>query len=254
MALKNFALSLLFAFAAMSTSSASEKPQAPDTLIFNISTDGYPPFTIVHEDGQIGGIFWDVLNTIATRHSIKLEAIQLPTRRVDQFLLEGRADVTMRAIEWTNEPHRFVFSEPLLLTRDAIFFHRNQRQDIRSVDELKGLLLLTQLGFKYPELDEALHGGEIEHLEIQDQQSMFRRLREGTRFHAAVSNLHAGQWVLRANQWQEEIALASIEFESVPYRLMFAPKHQAFVETVINQELEAMRASGELDRIRNLYR
>lgn len=231
------------------------EPQAmPDALVFNISMEGYPPFTILDDQGQISGIFWDLLASIAARHDIDLTAVQLPSKRVEQMLLEGHLDVTMRAREWTEHPDQFVFSEPVLETRDAIFVHRNHRGRYRTADDLEGKLVLTQLGFRYPELNDALSEGRIHYLEIQDQSSMFRRLLQGQRFDAAISNLDAGLWLIREQGWQDQIELADVVFTPVPYRLMFAPAHRDFVEKILNPELRSMAESGELEAIRDRYR
>lgn len=226
----------------------------PDTLVFNISMEGYPPFTILDEQGNVSGIFWDLMASITARHGIELKAVQIPSKRVEQLLLDGHVDVTMRAMEWTRDPDQFVFSEPVLTTRDAVFTHRNHGDRYNTVDDLEGRLVLTQLGFRYPELEDALAQGKIDYLEIQDQRSMFRRLLQGERFDAAISNLHAGLWVVREHGWQDDILLTSIEFKPVAYRLMFAPHHRAFVEKILNPELKAMADSGELETIRNRYR
>lgn len=230
----------------------SSEPVLPPALAFNVSSGGYPPFTIVHDNGSISGIFWDVLSTITERHGIALEAVQVPPKRSESLLKQGYADVTMRAREWTDHPDAFVFSDPVMTTRDAIFVHRDSDREIRTVEDLEGTLL-TRLGFRYPWLEKKLRTGEVTLIPVQEQKPMFKRLYQGgERFTGAVSNLHAGYWTLSNTIWRDSIREAPIRLGEVGYRLMFPPRHENLVP-LINRELERMKASGELDRIIRSY-
>lgn len=245
----------LFLLAPLALASPQARPQddQANTLVFNVSTNGHPPFTIANEDGTITGIFWEVLEHIARKQGITLKPVQLPTKRVDNFILEGQVDVTMRAIEWTDQPDQFIFTDPVVTTSDAVFVHRSKVADIDSLDDLDGKLLLIRLGFHYPDLDPAFKEGRIEFIELQDETSMFRRLLEGKRFDGAVTNEEVGRWVLLKNGWNGTIRVAPLKFDEVPYRLMFGRQHEAFVER-FNQELQTMKESGELERIMENYR
>lgn len=230
----------------------SSEPALPPALAFNISSGGYPPFTIVHDDGRVSGIFWDVLSAITDHLGVALEAVQVPPKRSESLLKQGYSDVTMRAREWTDDPDAFAFSDPVMSTRDAIFVHRDSDRDIRTVEDLEGTLL-TRLGFHYPWLENKLRAGEVTLIPVQEQRPMFKRLYHGgVRFTGAVSNLHAGYWTLRNSTWSDSIREAPIRLGEVGYRLMFPPRHENLVP-LINRELERMKASGELERIISSY-
>ncbi|MFW5824377.1 MAG: substrate-binding periplasmic protein [Marinobacter sp.] len=227
-------------------------PEKPATLAFNVSVGGHPPFTIVHDDGRVSGIFWDVLNTIARRHEFAIRPVQVPPKRTDSLLRQGHVDITMRAIEWTDEPGAFVFSRPVMNTRDAIFVHRDREGEIRHVQDLKGPLL-SRLGFHYPWLERKIRSGEVTLIPVQEQKPMFRRLLHGgDRFAGAISNLHVGRWTLRKSGWDDQIRQAPLRLDEVGYRLMFPHRHKDLVP-LVNRELERMKASGELDRIIRAY-
>jgi polar amino acid transport system substrate-binding protein len=247
------ALALLLG-AQTAVSDDAPETDARTTLKFNVSSGGYPPFTIVYPEGGVSGIFWDTLSVITERLDLTLEPVQIPPKRSDRLLQEGYADVTMRAMEWTDNPDEFVFSDPVIITRDAIFVNKESPHTIREVADLRGTLL-CRLGFRYPWLKENLESKAVEMITVQRQQPMFRRLYHGgDRFTGAVSNLHAGQWVLKNNpQWDDAITEAPIRLDDVGYRLMFPPRHADLVPD-INRELDRLRQSGELARIINAYR
>ena len=224
----------------------------PERLTFNVSTGGQPPFTIVHDDGRVSGIFWDVLSAISDRYQVELTAIEVPPKRSESLLLAGHVDVTMRAREWVDDPQAFVFSDPVMMTRDAIFVHQDSDQTIDAVEDLKGTLL-GRLGFHYPWLEERLQQEAVSLILVQEQEPMLRRLYHGgTRFTGAISNLHAGYWTLENAAWRDSIREAPIRLDEVGYRLMFPPRHKELVPW-INQELQRMQSSGELDRIIRAY-
>ena len=248
------ALTLLLLGTQTAVSDDSPGTDAPTTLKFNVSSGGYPPFTIVYPEGGVSGIFWDTLSVITARLDMTLEPVEIPPMRSDRLLQEGYADVTMRAIEWTESPDEFVFSDPVIITRDAIFVHQERPDTIREVSDLRGALL-CRLGFRYPWLEENLKSNSIELITVQKQKPMFKRLYHGGgRFAGAVSNVHAGRWVLKNNpQWDDVIDEVPIRLEDVGFRLMFPLRHADRVPE-INRELDRLRQSGKLDSIINAYR
>ncbi|SET17178.1 extracellular solute-binding protein, family 3 [Marinobacter segnicrescens] len=251
--MRHCVIALLMLLGAQTAVSDDAVPASmPETLAFNVSTGGHPPFTIVHGDGRVSGIFWDVLSAIADRFQVELLAVQVPPKRSESLLLSGHVDVTMRAMEWVDDPQAFVFSDPVMMTRDALFVHRDSDRKIDAVEDLEGTLL-GRLGFHYPWLAERLQQEAVSLIPVQDQEPMLRRLYDGrTRFTGAISNLHAGYWTLKNVPWGDSIREAPIRLDEVGFRLMFPPRHQALVPR-INQELQRLRSSGELDRIIRAY-
>lgn len=242
-------LAVLIALMAVTGMAQGESRQ---TLVFNIAPGGYPPYTIREDDGTIRGIFWDVLSDVARRLGYHLEVAEIPTKRVEPMLLSGELDVTMRAREWTSMPEKFVFSDPVVTARDALFTRHDAPLNIRSVADLKGTLLITHLGYHYPTLKPLIAAGEVELLELQDEATMFRRLAGAQRFDALVANHRAGLWLLKAQGWENEFQVEPVALNETPYRLMFPPHHAGFAEQ-LNRELADMKASGELAEILDRY-
>ncbi|WP_404364581.1 substrate-binding periplasmic protein [Marinobacter sp.] len=238
--------------AILTSASGTLHGEQQQTLLFNIAPDGYPPYTIQEDDGEIRGIFWDVLSEVAHRLGHELEVVEIPTKRVETMLLAGELDVTMRAREWTDEPEKFVFSDPVVTARDVLFTRRADPLNITSPSELKGIVLIAHHGYHYPILEPMIKTGDITLLELQDEATMFRRLAGATRFDALVTNYRAGMWLLEARDWQNKFRVEPVTLNETPYPLMFAPRHAAFVER-FNRELASMKASGELAEILGRY-
>lgn len=226
--------------------------RSADELVFNIGIGGIPPYTIKRDDGSVSGIFGDVLTRIAREYDYTVVATEVPTNRVDDFMLEGRVDVTMRAMEWTNEPLRFLFTEPVTIARDVVFTRKDQPLNLKSPYDLAGKTLITHLGYSYPILEPLFKSGEITRLVLQDEVSMFRRLAGAERFDGLLSNYRSGKWIMRTHGWEDDFQVEPVVLNESPYRLMFASRWPHFVK-LFDRELAEMKENGELNRIITSY-
>ncbi|HBM48929.1 MAG TPA: amino acid ABC transporter substrate-binding protein, partial [Marinobacter sp.] len=93
----------------------------PGVFHFNVSPNGYPPYLIV-QDSEPAGIMWDVVELIVPRLGYQVEPRKIPRKRVDQMLEDGYIDGTPRAIEWTEEPEKFLFTDPVVNVEEVFFF------------------------------------------------------------------------------------------------------------------------------------
>lgn len=244
--LKGLVLGLLLVFGCSPNALATQR--SANELIFNIGVGSIPPYTIKRNDGSVSGIFWDVLSGIAQDYGYTVSAAEIPTNRVDDFILEGRVDVTMRAVEWTREAHRFLFTEPITIARDVLFTRTNHPLDLNSPEDLAGKTLITHLGYSYPVLEPMFESGEITRLELHDELSMFRRLAGAERFDGLIANDRSGKWIIHTHGWQDDFRVEPMALAESPYRLMLAPRWSHFV-VLFNRELAEMKENGELDRI-----
>lgn len=225
---------------------------AQNTLVVNIGVNGYPPYSIKQPDGTVKGIFWDVLTRVAEKHNYRLLSAEIPSKRVDSFMLEHRVDVTMRAIEWTREPERFIFSDPVTIARDVVFTRTDKPLNITSPEDLAGKFIITHLGYTYPSVEHLFASGKTKRIELLDESSMFRRLGSADRFDGLIANYRTGLWTLRVHGWENRFRADPTPLNETPYRFMFAPGWADFV-TVLNDELAAMKSSGELQAILAAY-
>ncbi|MEC7815109.1 MAG: transporter substrate-binding domain-containing protein [Pseudomonadota bacterium] len=222
------------------------------TFVFNVSPNGYPPYMIVEGD-QESGIMLDVLERIAPRIGYQVETRKIPRKRVDQMLLEDYIDGTPRAIEWTQEPEQFLFTDPIVQVEEVFFFPEGSTLDYRSPRDLFGKTLVTHLGYQYPALEPHLSAGDITRFDVSRDEDMFRYLMHGDRFHAAVADRLVGKWILRNQSAAGSFRTSSSAISEYGFRIMVRPEAAGFVEA-FNRELKKLRDSGELDTILADYR
>ncbi|WP_275667854.1 substrate-binding periplasmic protein [Marinobacter salexigens] len=134
-------LVIMFALAINAASASDAK-----VFRFNISPNGYPPYMIVDQDAP-SGIMWDVASLITERLGYQIAAKKIPRKRVDQMLLDGYIDGTSRAVEWTQNPQDFLFTEPIVKVQEVFFTPKSTEETYNSPEDLFSKTVVTHLGY-----------------------------------------------------------------------------------------------------------
>jgi len=241
----------LIAMGCFSTA-AHGNDSSQDVFYFNVSPNGYPPYLIVDSD-EPSGIMWDVVKLIVPRLGYRVEPRKVPRKRVDQMLIDGYIDGTSRAIEWTEEAGKFLFSDPVVNVEEVFFFPVNSSLDFNEPSDLFGKTVVTHLGYLYPSLAPYFENQQIKRFDVSRDRDMFRFLRHGERFDAALADRLVGQWILRNEGVAHEFRSSRRSISQYGFRLMLRPDWQEFAQA-FNQELGRIRDNGELDTILSNYR
>ncbi|WP_298446849.1 transporter substrate-binding domain-containing protein [uncultured Marinobacter sp.] len=218
---------------------------------FNISPNGYPPYMIVDQDAP-SGIMWDVVSLITERLGYELVAKKIPRKRVDQMLLDSYIDGTSRAIEWTQNPEDFLFTEPVVDVQEVFFAPKSTGETYHSPEDLFSKTVVTHLGYIYPVLEPHFESGAIKRFDVPKEIDMFKFLLHGDRFDVAVMDLLVGKWMLKNEGLQDQI-VSSGSISSYGFRIMLRKESRQFAEK-FNAELARIRKSGELAAILANYR
>jgi len=242
-----FLLSTAILFPA--TASASSEKQ---TLRFNVSPNGYPPYLIV-ENREPSGIMWDVMSLITDRLGYDLIAEKIPRKRVDQMLLEGYIDATPRAREWTDEPEKFLFTDAVVAIEEVFFIPEASELTYRTPEDLFSKTIVTHLGYIYPTLESYFESGKIRRFDVARDRDMFFYVLHGNRFDAAVADRLVGQWFLRNEGLREQFRTSTESISTFGFRIMLRKDWQDFAKA-FNRELARIRENGELDAILEHYR
>ena len=239
-------------YGALLASASAAPHDSNKTFRLNISPHGYPPYLIVDGDTP-SGILWDVMNTIAPRLGYELVPRKIPRKRVDNMLLDGYIDGTLRATEWTENPEDYLFTEAVVNVEEVLFFHRESTTDYSHPSDLFGHTIVTHLGYKYPKLEPYFEQGKIKRFNVSSDTDLFRFVLLGDRFEAALADRLVGQWILRNEGLSNQFGASTGNISEYGYRLMLRKDWTEFAEN-FNRELSAMRENGELDAILANYR
>lgn len=225
--------------------------EAP-VLRLNVSTSGYPPY-LIGRDREYSGIAYDVVTRIAEHMGYQVEPLEIPRKRVDNLLQEGVIDATLRAREWTKTPDKFLFTDTIVPIREVFFYPTDSSFHFPGLDRLRNVTVATPLGYHYPQLEPLFNSGAIQRHEVSKDRDIFTFMLHGENIDAAVADLLVGQWLIRQNGWQGKFRHSEQAISEVGYRLMVRPEWETFAEA-FNEQLEKMKASGELDEILDQYR
>ncbi len=242
------ALVALFALPAQ----AQNQERAQKVFEFNISPNGYPPYLIV--DGEEpAGIMWDVVELITARLGYVIQTHQIPRKRVDHMLTEGYIDGTPRAIQWTEEPAKFLFTDPVVDVEEVFFFTKDSELEFQQIEDLIGKTIVTPLGYVYPTLEPYFNDGRINRFNVSHERNMFRFLLHSKQFDAALADRLVGHWILKTEGIAEHFHSSGNSLSQHGLRLMLRPEWTEFAEA-FNRELANIRENGELDAILAKYR
>lgn len=224
----------------------------PQTVIFNITTNGYPPFLIPAVEGrETSGIMYDVLCDIMRRRNIAVSTIGAPKNRELRYIEQGKLDVYVTAREWVSNPEDYVFTDPVLYARDVALSKKSSPLRFNSAEDLIGKKLIAHLGFVYPHLSPYFDSGRIERIDAINGMSMLKMVLSG-RADAAIMNDVVGNWMIRRLGIEDQLELSDTAFSEIGYRFLFT-KGKAGLAEFMNRQLEQMRKSGALNAIFQRY-
>lgn len=221
------------------------------TVRFGYPPAGYPPFVLEQARGTPGGLMVDILRDAMARWGYGIKGVEAPKKRVETMLLDGRIDVVPRAREWTPDPERFAFTDPVLRVRDVIVTRSDRRFVYRGPADLQGKSLGTHIGYSYPPLDADLAAGHIKRADAHGEEAMLRMLLAG-RTDATVINEFALAWLVKRHAWEGQFHIVAGELDAYDLRLMFSPRRADLVP-MANAELARMRRDGRLRALLEQY-
>ncbi|WP_404363342.1 substrate-binding periplasmic protein [Marinobacter sp.] len=219
----------------------------------NVSPNGYPPYIVPSDSGNYSGIVWDTVSEIGERLGYQVVPHRIPRKRVDQMLLDGYIDGTPRAIEWTAEPEKFLFTQPITRIREVLFTTTESDVEFEDPGNLEGVTVVTHLGYHYPALEPLFETGKATRFDVTKDQDLLRFLLDGSQFDVAVADESVGRWIAQENGWTDRIRASESAISDYGYRLMLRENWSGFADA-FNRELNRMKSSGELDRIHSRYR
>ncbi|NQD95097.1 ABC transporter substrate-binding protein [Pseudomonas sp. CrR25] len=110
--------------------------------------DGMPYVAV--EDHRLHGGFTHRLGLrVSQRLGLGLRFVETPNKRLEDFIQRGRIHLICNTHpEWLAEPQRYRWSPALYQEEDVLLLHQ-QDVSVRSLEELYGKVLGTQLGYVY---------------------------------------------------------------------------------------------------------
>ncbi|WP_333860513.1 ABC transporter substrate-binding protein [Clostridium sp.] len=108
--------------------------------------EGYPPMEFRDSSGQLVGFDVDFSNEVAKRLGVKAEFLVMDFNGIILALNSKKFDAAVASISITDERKKTTdFSTPYVVGGQVITV-KNEREDIKGVDDLKGKVIACELG------------------------------------------------------------------------------------------------------------
>jgi polar amino acid transport system substrate-binding protein len=110
-----------------------------------VTGEDYPPYVDVQEPG--GGLAVRLVQQVMQRMNATATVDTAPWRRGYEETLRGRFDATFPYVRTAERERDFLYSDPLIQVRQAVFMTVERRFAYRAPADLKGRRICTPLGF-----------------------------------------------------------------------------------------------------------
>ncbi|MEZ7195886.1 substrate-binding periplasmic protein [Pseudodesulfovibrio karagichevae] len=225
-------------------------------MVMFIAHADVPPYYIVGPESENNGILMDVLRAVTGPLGYTVTSIRLPDKRGWDMLKYGGVDVYASAREWTDNPDRFLWTEPFMPNEDVLLCRAGAPLSYTGPESLHGMTVACIKGFVYPALEGHFRPGGITRLDAPSPEAMLELLARG-RADAVLVNRTEIQWILRTRHDLEPHRFRVNEppVGRALFRFLF-PRGQGWEPVVgqFNRRLREMKKDGSLKAILDRYR
>ena len=205
-----------------------------------------PPAVILQQGKVTGGFMPDIYQLLANELGVKLQLIQMPRKRLADFLLTGQADIYCRASpEWYPDPS-LKWSPPLLVFQDLIITRRNYLSFEDFTERSKGKIGAT-LGYVYPKLQSLFNQKQLLRVDSVTPATNAIRLLRGELDTVVLSDTEAS-YMLRLADFK------TFPLTSYPIHCMYGPSLSAEKQQQLNTFIQQQASAGVFQKILDQYR
>ncbi len=234
---------------------ANAQNSKKDITIF-IPDTNWPPYLINDPQFPGQGVLIDVLKAVAEPMGYTVEIRVLPNKRGWLLLDKGRVDAHPKAMEWVQNPEKYLWTDPFMMNEDVLLYRAQSKLKYTTPEKLYGKTVTAIEEFTYPALEEHFSPKKINRVNVSSPFAMLELL-DRERVDAALVNKSGAQWIFknRPDLKPERFRMDDTPFDSAGYRYAFtrAKDWQPFIDR-FNTTIKAMKKDGRLKAILDQYR
>lgn len=218
---------------------------------YTVVAEDYPPYQYV-EGGEPKGLDFEMLELAAQRAGLSLEYRFVPWVRAESMVKTGTADAIF-SLYRNPEREAYLWFPSLRLSPVKPVLLATARYQGRpgKLANLEGMSVGVASGNYYGPVFENYQG--LKKVPNPDAASVLRHLVEG-HYDLAVANLFLAKHLIAKNGWKG-LRILDLDLGTSAYYVGFSkasPRGQELFARLV-PALEALEASGELDRLRQRY-
>jgi polar amino acid transport system substrate-binding protein len=225
-------------------------PAAASDRLALVTGEDYPPFVDAREPG--GGLAVVLVRQVLDRMKLTATIDVAPWRRGYEETLRGRYDATFPYVRTAERERDFLYSEPLIQVRQAVFMAADRRFAYRSPADLKGRRVCTPLGYApAAALQPLIDRGEVQRVTAASAAAC-PGLLAADRADVFIQDLRIGQaLVAKAGLARDVVAVGEPPFGTTEIHLI-VPRSRPDAASLIarfNAALAQLRTSGDYERL-----
>ncbi|OAN11529.1 amino acid ABC transporter [Photobacterium jeanii] len=216
------------------------------------------PFQIEENNTQHSGIVTDIVKKVFENSEYHINYHSYPFNRMITLLEAGGEHnwITYGSPSWGGVQAENLSAEPIYTVKHVLLSSNKNAIEFKNMDDMKDKVVVLLHGFDYPQLVPYISKGEVEELRVKDYQAAFRiikKLQGDAGFVEMASRIKYNLDKQGLDSKSYKTQSFSKVIPDYPIYLAFDPKMDKTLQTFINQRLEKLRASGDLDSIINKY-
>ena len=247
--MKGILRGLGFVFIALSSYPMAEE------INYYVIAEQARPFQIEQQGEQHSGIVTDIINAIFAKSDYQLKYHTYPFKRMISVLEGGGEEnwVTYGSPKWGKVQSENLSKQPIYTVKHVLV--SSSKVPFR-FSNIQGRSIVLLLGFDYPNLSALFENGSLKEMRVKDYAAAYRVLQrtpDDTAFVEMESRVVYN--INRLGLSMEDFLIQSFSSVIPDYAiyLAFSPEMHPRVQSFINNQLEQLKSSGQIDEIIRKY-
>lgn len=205
------------------------------------------PYVDVHEQQLRGGVIYKLGQLASQQLGFEATFVETPNKRIDEFMQRGRIHmICNNNPHWMENPDRYHWSAPLYSEEDVLLVHR-QSAPIKSLQDLYGKSLGTQLGYVYNSaLMEAFAAQKVNRENLRDLSAGLNLLQK-QRLDAIINMRRSLRFQL-AKRADSPLQINPWVIERYDMHCTYSPQLPVNAE-LLDKTLQQLREQGVIERM-----
>ncbi len=226
---------------------ARAEPPAALTLV---TGDDFTPFS---DQGMVGGgLATEIVTKAFARAGLQVRVVREPWSQGYARALSAEVDGTFPYYPTPEREAEMLYSEPIFVTAQKVFWNQRHARPIHDLDDLSGASLCLPMGYAPPpDIIDLIRDGLIRRVQPDDMTDCFRLLRDGGVDYVVTSVHQANERMSAVNIALSDTGISNFTLDRSTLHLIVSrslPQGPAILRA-FNSALAEMMADGTYETI-----
>ncbi len=220
----------------------------PLKIRFSASNSWSQPYAFYDQNKNlIGGVIKDLMDEIADQLGKTPEYVTIPRKLVDTASANKKIDARCYVVEgWVKDPNIYDWSKELFDIVNVVAFSKAV-PPIRKIEDLKGVMLGTVLGYKYPMLDALFENSIIQRSDAGTEESNIQKLVQNHLQYAVVET-NEFSWHLKNKGREKFVVKDFFELERHPVKCAVIKRSSTSVKD-FDRVIGKLKREGYIEKL-----